>query len=89
MLIFGSCWIGRGRRWKKSLSRKKMKTTVKLMSKNTQTAESIMDAKRRKRQEAADFARASVGLEGFSSLPKKQSPADAGTSTVKSNLLRP
>lgn len=30
-----------------------------------QTSEPITDAERRKRQEAADFARASVGLEGF------------------------
>lgn len=42
-----------------------MKTAVKLMSKNMQAAESIMDAERRRRQAAADFARASVGLEGF------------------------
>lgn len=30
-----------------------------------QTIEPITEAERRKRQEAADFARASVGLEGF------------------------
>lgn len=42
-----------------------MKMAAKLMSKNTQTAEPIMDAERRRRQAAADFARASVGLEGF------------------------
>ena len=35
------------------------------MSKSTLTAEPITDAERRKRQEAADFARASVGLEGL------------------------
>lgn len=35
------------------------------MSENTRTPEPITDAERRKRQEAANFARASVGLEGF------------------------
>jgi hypothetical protein len=35
------------------------------MSKSTQAAEPITEAERRKRQEAANFARASVGLEGF------------------------
>lgn len=35
------------------------------MSKDTETPAPITDAERRKRQEAADFARASVGLEGF------------------------
>ena len=35
------------------------------MSKNTATAAPITEAERRKRQAAADFARASVGLEGF------------------------
>ena len=35
------------------------------MSKGTTTAAPITEAERRKRQAAADFARASVGLEGF------------------------
>ena len=35
------------------------------MSESTKAPASITDAERRKRQEAADFARASVGLEGF------------------------
>ncbi len=35
------------------------------MSKDTKTPAPITDAERRKRQAAADFARASVGLEGF------------------------
>lgn len=35
------------------------------MSKSTQAIEPITEAERRKRQEAADFARASIGLEGF------------------------
>ena len=35
------------------------------MSKNPQTVEPITDAERRKRQEAVNFARANVGLEGF------------------------
>lgn len=35
------------------------------MSKSTPVAEPITEAERRKRQEAANFARASVGLEGF------------------------
>lgn len=35
------------------------------MSKDTKAPAPITEAKRRKRQEAADFARASVGLEGF------------------------
>lgn len=35
------------------------------MSKETTVATPITAAERRKRQEAADFARASVGLEGF------------------------
>ena len=35
------------------------------MSKNTTTAAPITDAERRKRQEAVNYARASVGLEGF------------------------
>lgn len=35
------------------------------MSKNTNTPEPITEAERRRRQQAADFARASVGLEGF------------------------
>ena len=35
------------------------------MSKNPQTVEPITDAERRRRQEAVNFARANVGLEGF------------------------
>jgi hypothetical protein len=35
------------------------------MSKETKTRAPITDAERRKRQAAVDFARASVGLEGF------------------------
>ncbi|MDD5367350.1 MAG: antitoxin VbhA family protein [Gallionellaceae bacterium] len=35
------------------------------MSKDTKAPAPITEAERRKRQEAADFARASVGLEGF------------------------
>jgi len=35
------------------------------MSETTRAPATITDAERRKRQEAADFARASVGLEGF------------------------
>lgn len=35
------------------------------MSKGTTTAAPITEAERRKRQEAVNFARASVGLEGF------------------------
>lgn len=35
------------------------------MSKNTQAVEPITEAERRKRQEAVNYARASVGLEGF------------------------
>lgn len=35
------------------------------MSKDTKTPAPITDAERRQRQAAADFARASVGLEGF------------------------
>lgn len=35
------------------------------MSKDATTAAPITEAERRKRQAAADFARASVGLEGF------------------------
>lgn len=35
------------------------------MSEATRAPAMITDAERRKRQEAADFARASVGLEGF------------------------
>lgn len=35
------------------------------MSKNTNAPEPITEAERRRRQQAADFARASVGLEGF------------------------
>lgn len=35
------------------------------MSKNAAKAAPITEAERRKRQAAADFARASVGLEGF------------------------
>ena len=35
------------------------------MSKNTTTAAPITDDERRKRQEAVNYARASVGLEGF------------------------
>ena len=35
------------------------------MSKGTTTAAPITEAERRKRQEAANFARASVDLEGF------------------------
>lgn len=35
------------------------------MSKDTTATAPITEAERRKRQEAADFARASVGLEGF------------------------
>jgi hypothetical protein len=35
------------------------------LSKDTQATAQITDVERRKRQEAADFARASVGLEGF------------------------
>lgn len=35
------------------------------MSKDTTAAALITEAERRKRQAAADFARASVGLEGF------------------------
>ena len=35
------------------------------MSERVKNSEPITDAERRKRQEAADFARASVGLEGF------------------------
>ena len=35
------------------------------MSKGTTTAAPITEAERRKRQEAVNYARASVGLEGF------------------------
>ncbi|WP_311224316.1 MULTISPECIES: antitoxin VbhA family protein [unclassified Acidovorax] len=35
------------------------------MSKNTESPVTITEAERRRRQAAADFARASVGLEGF------------------------
>ena len=35
------------------------------MSENVPATAPITEAERRKRQEAADFARASVGLEGF------------------------
>lgn len=35
------------------------------MSKGTKAPAPITEAERRKRQEAADFARASLGLEGF------------------------
>ena len=35
------------------------------MSKGTETPAPITEAERRKRQEAVNFARASVGLEGF------------------------
>ena len=35
------------------------------MSKNTNAPASITEAERRKRQDAINFARASVGLEGF------------------------
>lgn len=35
------------------------------MSESTQAPASITDAERRKRQEAVNFSRASVGLEGF------------------------
>lgn len=35
------------------------------MSKDTTTAAPITEDERRKRQEATDFARANVGLEGF------------------------
>ncbi len=35
------------------------------MSKNTKAPTPITEAERRRRQQAADFARASVGLEGF------------------------
>ena len=35
------------------------------MSKETKTPAPITDAERRKRQEAVNFARANVGLEGF------------------------
>ena len=35
------------------------------MSKDTETPAPITDAERRKRQEAVNFARANVGLEGF------------------------
>ena len=35
------------------------------MSESVRAIEPITEAERRKRQEAADFARASVGLEGF------------------------
>ena len=35
------------------------------MSKDTKAPAPITEAERRQRQEAADFARASVGLEGF------------------------
>ena len=35
------------------------------MSKDTETPAPITEAERRKRQEAVNFARASVGLEGF------------------------
>lgn len=35
------------------------------MSKGTETPAPITDAERRKRQEAVNFARANVGLEGF------------------------
>lgn len=38
---------------------------VERMSKNTKAPAPITEAERRKRQEAADFARANVGLEGF------------------------
>ena len=38
---------------------------IELMSKNTKAPASITDTERRKRQEAANFARASVDLEGF------------------------
>ena len=41
------------------------------MSKDTTTAVPITEDERRKRQAAADFARASVGLEGFK-------PSEAG-----------
>jgi hypothetical protein len=37
------------------------------MSKGTTTAAPITEAERRKRQEAVNFARASVGLEGVAS----------------------
>lgn len=40
------------------------------MSENVQTIEPITEAERRKRQEAVNFARASVGLEGFKPSPE-------------------
>ena len=45
------------------------------MSKDTTAAVPITEAERRKRQEAVNFARASVGLEGF-----KPSPEDEASS---------
>ncbi|TQM98466.1 hypothetical protein BDD18_4354 [Acidovorax temperans] len=40
------------------------------MSKDTKTPAPITDDERRKRQKAVDFARASVGLEGFKLSPE-------------------
>ena len=45
------------------------------MSKNPQTVEPITDAERRRRQEAVNFARASVGLEGFKPSPECEAQA--------------
>lgn len=42
-----------------------MKTTGKLMSEDVSAAVPTTDAERHKRQEAVNFARANVGLEGF------------------------
>ena len=40
------------------------------MNKDTETPAPITDAERRKRQQAVNFARASVGLEGFKPSPE-------------------
>ena len=45
------------------------------MNKDTETPAPITDAERRKRQQAVNFARASVGLEGFKPSPECEAQA--------------
>ena len=45
------------------------------MSENVPTTAPITEAERRKRQEAVNFARASVGLEGFKPSPECEAQA--------------
>ena len=45
------------------------------MSERVKNSEPLTDAERRKRQEAVNFARASVGLEGFKPSPECEAQA--------------